>query len=66
MEYLQGEVDYDTCEYNIKQATRRFAKRQITWFKKMPYIKWLEVTEKTKMEDVAKFIAQEVGSYEEV
>ena len=66
VEYLQGEVDYDTCEYNIKQATRRFAKRQITWFKKMSYIKWLEVAEKTKMEDVAKFIAQEVGSYEEV
>ena len=25
----------------IKQATRNFAKRQITWYKKMPYIHWL-------------------------
>lgn len=30
-----------TAVAKIKQATRNFAKRQITWYKKMPYIHWL-------------------------
>lgn len=66
VEYLNNVVDYDTCEYNIKQATRRFAKRQITWFKRMSYIKWLEITEKTQMQVLAELIAREVSSFEKV
>jgi len=45
LEYLHGEYDKDTCVDKIKQATRNFAKRQFTWYKKMPYIHWLEVGE---------------------
>lgn len=66
VEYLNNVVDYDTCEYNIKQATRRFAKRQITWFKRMSYIKWLEITEKTQMQVLAELIAREVSGFEKV
>lgn len=66
VDYLNNVVDYDTCEYNIKQATRRFAKRQITWFKRMSYIKWLEITEKTQMQVLAELIAREVSSFEKV
>ena len=39
--YLQGTMDYEQAVEKLKQATRNFAKRQITWYKKMPYIKWL-------------------------
>lgn len=31
------------CLDEIKQRTRRFAKRQVTWFKRMPYIEWLDI-----------------------
>ena len=41
--YLQGTMDYEQAVEKLKQATRNFAKRQITWYKKMPYIKWLEL-----------------------
>ncbi|MDD4320862.1 MAG: tRNA (adenosine(37)-N6)-dimethylallyltransferase MiaA [Acidaminococcaceae bacterium] len=43
--YFHGEYDKNTCIDKIKQATRNFAKRQFTWYKKMPYIQWLEVGE---------------------
>jgi len=33
-EYLDGKTDLNTAVGLIKQNTRRFAKRQITWFKK--------------------------------
>lgn len=39
--YLNGSMPYDEAVEKLKQATRNFAKRQITWYKKMPYIKWL-------------------------
>ena len=42
-EYLTGQCDRETAIDNIKKGTRHFAKRQITWYKKMPYIHWLTV-----------------------
>ena len=41
--YLNGSMDYEQAVDKLKQATRNFAKRQITWYKKMPYIKWLQL-----------------------
>ena len=43
-EYLTGQCDFATAVDNIKKETRHFAKRQITWYKKMPYIRWFTVT----------------------
>jgi len=34
--HLQGEITLDRAIYEIKRETRRYAKRQITWFKKIP------------------------------
>ena len=42
IEHIQGKVDLETAIENIKMATRRFAKRQLTWFRKMPYIHWID------------------------
>ncbi|MDR3591421.1 MAG: tRNA (adenosine(37)-N6)-dimethylallyltransferase MiaA [Negativicutes bacterium] len=39
---LSGETDLPAAVDQIKQATRRFAKRQLTWFRKMPYIQWID------------------------
>lgn len=41
--YLNGSMKYEIAVDKLKQATRNFAKRQLTWYKKMPYIKWLEL-----------------------
>ena len=32
--YLKNEITFDEMKEKIKQNTRRYAKRQITWFKK--------------------------------
>ncbi|RHK03397.1 tRNA (adenosine(37)-N6)-dimethylallyltransferase MiaA [Acidaminococcus sp. AM05-11] len=45
LRYFDGEWSRQECIDKIKQATRNFAKRQITWYKKMPYIHWFELTE---------------------
>lgn len=43
--HLQGEIDIPTATENIKQATRNFAKRQLTWYRNMPYITWFDVND---------------------
>ena len=34
--YFNGQISLADCAKNIKQATRRYAKRQLTWLKKNP------------------------------
>lgn len=41
MDYLDGKVTLEEMAEEIKQATRRYAKRQITWFKRNDMI-WLD------------------------
>jgi tRNA dimethylallyltransferase len=38
---LQGEMPVNEARARIQQATRRYAKRQITWFRRDPQIHWL-------------------------
>ena len=38
--YLAGSMDLPLATAEIKKATRHFAKRQLTWFRKMPYVHW--------------------------
>lgn len=43
LEYLDGKASLDNAISNIKQNTRHYAKRQLTWFRKNPLIKWMSV-----------------------
>lgn len=38
--YLEGEMSYDEMVERLKTDTRRYAKRQITWFKREEKITW--------------------------
>lgn len=42
VEYLNGNCSYSTMRDVIKRNTRNYAKRQITFFKKLPGIVWLD------------------------
>ena len=42
VEYLKGKDSKEEMIDKIKQETRRYAKRQITWFKRNKDIKWLD------------------------
>ena len=47
VQYLEGFISYDACVDLIQKNTRHFAKRQITWYKRMPYIKWITIDSQT-------------------
>ena len=39
--YLNCAISLEAAVFQIKQASRRYAKRQLTWFRRMPYIQWV-------------------------
>ena len=43
VEYLQGGATLDETISKVAQATRNFAKRQLTWYRRMNYIRWLKI-----------------------
>lgn len=48
--YLQGEVSIDEVKENLKRQTRRFVKRQLTWFRRDERIIWLDRDEYSDQE----------------
>ncbi|MGI6165796.1 MAG: tRNA (adenosine(37)-N6)-dimethylallyltransferase MiaA [Limnochordia bacterium] len=43
--YLFGECSFDEAVRLLKRDTRRYAKRQYTWFKRDPRIQWIDLDE---------------------
>jgi tRNA dimethylallyltransferase len=43
---LEGKMELDKAVEKIKTQTRRYAKRQLTWFKRWDFIEWLPADEK--------------------
>ena len=42
--HLRGEMTEKEARDAVQRHTRRFARRQLTWFRKMPYIRWIDVS----------------------
>lgn len=49
IQYLEGEISLDEAIELIKRNTRRYAKRQLTWFRKDQSTQWFEPNETTKI-----------------
>ncbi len=59
--YLTGEISLEKAVETLKRNTRRFAKRQLTWFRRDSRIKWLNVCEYDSYRIVAKEIIGYLG-----
>lgn len=51
--YFDGVYDYDEMLRLIKQNTRRFAKRQLTWFRTDKRIQWIPMNERKSLDEAA-------------
>ena len=51
--YIDGEISLEEAEENLKRATRRYAKRQLTWFRRNERINWLLIDKYQKREELA-------------
>ena len=57
-EHLHGKYDHDELVNILKQNTRNFAKRQMTWFRRFKNVNWFNV-EKLNTGDIINLVKQE-------
>ena len=58
--HLDGETSLDEAVELIKRNTRRYAKRQLTWFKGEEGVKWLDFSDRDEIPKFAERIAREL------
>ncbi|MFQ5962703.1 MAG: tRNA (adenosine(37)-N6)-dimethylallyltransferase MiaA [Candidatus Scalinduaceae bacterium] len=63
IQYLNGECTLDDAEEKIKLNTRRFSKRQMTWFRSFPNVQWLEADENKSSNETSEKIILELKRY---
>ncbi|MGN0620924.1 MAG: tRNA (adenosine(37)-N6)-dimethylallyltransferase MiaA [Porcipelethomonas sp.] len=59
--YFEGERTFEECTDKIKQETRRYAKRQLTWFRKNAEIKWVMLDEFDNKEKILCFCKKNIA-----
>ena len=60
IEYFNGQVSYEEAVENIKRNSRRYAKRQFTWFKNDPTYVWFDL-DKLSEEEIINSIIKELN-----
>ena len=56
--YRSGQISFDEMNRLFKQNSRRYAKRQLTWFRSDTRIKWIRMDETRKLTEVAQEIIE--------
>lgn len=52
VDYLNGTATLDETVERVAQSTRNFAKRQLTWYRRMKYIRWLKIFDALQRREV--------------
>ncbi len=60
--YLKGEISHDEMLQKLKQDSRRYAKRQLTWFRKVEIARWLDRQTLTQ-EQMIDIILEEINEF---
>ncbi|MFO7846502.1 MAG: tRNA (adenosine(37)-N6)-dimethylallyltransferase MiaA [Balneolaceae bacterium] len=61
IQFLEGEITREQMEKDFKTSTRRYAKRQITWLRRWPFLHWLDCSEDSRA-DLIERIQQQVAA----
>ena len=60
--FIDGDLAFDVCVENLKRETRRYAKRQITWFKRNKNINWV-YADKLSKEELLEAVDELINDY---
>ncbi len=52
--YLDGKMTFEACLLQMKRNTRQYAKRQMTWFRKIKEIRWIDPSIPSEIESELK------------
>ncbi|MBZ0181482.1 MAG: tRNA (adenosine(37)-N6)-dimethylallyltransferase MiaA [Melioribacteraceae bacterium] len=60
IEFLENKISKERTVELIKRNTRRYAKRQLTWFRKDEHIKWIDISSLSEIEQVSSEIIKQI------
>ncbi len=63
IEYLEGRYDLNEAIRILKRNTRRYAKRQLTWFRRYESINWYNVSDYPTGKNLAEHIIEDFKGY---
>ena len=63
--YLRGAQSLSDAVEELKRATRRYAKRQMTWFGAKDYVKWIDMMQSGRLLTAEEAVAQALRILEE-
>ncbi|RCX10360.1 tRNA dimethylallyltransferase [Anaerobacterium chartisolvens] len=63
LSHIKGEISFEEAVYAIKKGTRNYAKRQMTWFKRLENVHWVEVGRHKSICEIVKNIKYHIASY---
>jgi len=63
--YFDGEIGKEEAINKIKQNTRQYAKRQLSWFRNQAETIWIDITNRSKQEVVAEILKLYQGAHEQ-
>ena len=61
--YFKGEAALDECISTIKQETRHYAKRQLTWFRRNERIQWIMLDTFNKKNEILENCKKTIAKY---
>ncbi len=61
--YLAGDCNWDEMVRQFKRDTRRFAKRQVTWFRREPELTWLMIEESEPLEQTVSRVTEMIHHF---
>ncbi len=61
--YFENQMTLEACIDSIKQETRRYAKRQLTWFRKNTRIQWIFLDEFNKKNEISEKSEKTIENY---
>ena len=59
-EIVSQKLSYDEAVNEMKKNTRRFAKRQLTWFRKESRTNWINISDETEFENISKKVVENI------
>lgn len=61
--YVVGDAELDQIKDKIKQHSRNYAKRQLTWFRKYDFVKWFDIND---VDGAIDYISQKIAEKNEL
>ncbi|TYQ18219.1 UNVERIFIED_CONTAM: tRNA dimethylallyltransferase [Acetivibrio alkalicellulosi] len=63
LSYIRGEISKEEAVYILKRDTRRYAKRQITWFKRLNDVYWIDVDDVEGEKEILEKMKYHIARY---